>query len=238
MKIKKCSVGSFAAALCVLPLVCGAQNAEDLDASTDTSYDGLVQVKKTGYRNVWVKPDVDISVYTKIIPGPAQYHYREVRDVPRTSAARLSSSTNEFPIGENARMRLEETMAEIFLEEISDSKYFTVVEEPGRDALFIWGGLHDIVSHVPPDNIGFSEIYLSRVGQATLILQIEDSMSREVLARVVDRRAAGAPGGDITFAMPTSSASTNADVRRLARTWARLLTRGLDKWHESGGSVN
>ena len=238
MKIKKYSLASFAATLCVLPLVCGAQSAEDLDASTDTSYDGLVQVKRTGYRNVWVKPDVDISVYTKIVPGPAQFHYREVRDVSRTSAARLSSSTNEFPIGENARMRLEEIMEDAFDEEISESKYFTVVEEPGRDALFIWGGLHDIVSHVPPDNIGRSEIYLSQVGQATLVLQIEDSMSREVLARVVDRRAAGAPGGDIMFAMPTSSASTNADVRRLARTWARILTRGLDKWHESGGSVN
>ncbi len=89
------------------------------------------------------------------------------------------------------------------------------------------------------NNIGRSEIYLSRVGQATLVLQIEDSMSREVLARIVDRRAAQpAGGGDITFAMPSSSASTNAEVRRLARTWARLLTRGLDKWHESGGNVN
>ena len=204
MKIKKRSLASFAATVCVLPLVCGAQSAEDLDASTNTSYDGLVQVKRTGYRNVWVKPDVDISVYTKIVPGPAQFHYREVRDVPRTSAARLSSSTNEFPIGENARMRLEGIMEDAFDEEIRDSKYFTVVEEPGRDALFIWGGLHDIVSHVPPDNIGRSEIYLSQVGQATLVLQIEDSMSREVLARVVDRRAAGAPaGGDIMFAMPT-----------------------------------
>lgn len=238
MKIKKHSLASFTAALCVLPLVCGAQTVEDLDASTDTSYDGLVQVKRTGYRNVWVKPDVDISIYTKIVPGPAQFHYREVRDAPRSSAARLSSSTNEFPIEENSRARLEELMAEVFNEELSESKYFTLVDEPARDALFIWGGLHDIVSNVPPDYVGRSDIYLSRVGQATLVLQIEDSMNREVLARIVDRRAAEPASRDISFAMPSNTVTNTAEVRRLARTWARLLTRGLDKWHESGGNVN
>ncbi|TDJ16617.1 MAG: hypothetical protein E2O65_09680, partial [Gammaproteobacteria bacterium] len=73
MKIKKRSLASLVAALCALPLVCGAQSAEDIDASTETSYDGLVQVKRTGYRNVWVKPGVDISVYSKIMPGPALF---------------------------------------------------------------------------------------------------------------------------------------------------------------------
>ena len=130
-------------------------------------------------------------------------------------------------------------MSEAFNEELSESKYFTLVDEPARDALMIWGGLHDIVSHVPPDYGGFSDIYLRQVGEATLVLQIEDSMTREVLARIVDRRAAQSPGGgDITFAMPSNAATNRADVRRLAQTWARLLTRGLDKWHESGAEVN
>ncbi len=233
MKIKKSSLASLVAALYALPLVCGAQGAEDIDASTETSYDGLVQVKRTGYRNVWIKPDVDISVYSKIMLGPALFHYREVRETPRTTTARRSSSATEFTIQENSRVRLEETMAEIFLEEMSESEYFTLVDEPGRDVLFIWGGLHDIVSNVPPEPIGRSAIYLTRVGQATLILHIEDSMSREVLARVVDRRAA-----ESAFAQRSSTVTSRAEVRRLARTWARLLRNGLDKWHESAAGGN
>ena len=222
---------TFLAVTLVLPLICGAQSAEDIDASTDTTYDGLVQVKKTGYRNVWIKPDVDISVYSKIVPGPAQFHYREVRETPTT--ARRISSTTEFPIQEDSRVRLEETMAEIFLEEMRESEYFTVVDEPGRDVLRVWGGLHDIVSNVPPDRVARSTIYLTRVGQATLILHIEDSMTREVLARVVDRRAA-----ESAFAQRSSTVNSGAEVRRLARTWARLLRNGLDKWHESSAEAD
>jgi hypothetical protein len=209
----------------VLPLVCGAQSDEDVDADTTMTYDGLVQVKKTGYRNVWVKPDADISVYSKIMPGGAQFHYR---DVPEGSSTRMSSSDDEFFIQDNSRASLEEIMSEIFREEISDSEYFTLVDVPGRDTALIWGGLHDIVSFVPPETVGRSSVYLNQVGQATLVLQIEDSMSREVLARIVDRRAA-----ESAFMGESSRVTNTAEVRRLARTWARILKSGLDKWHES-----
>lgn len=217
--------------LFALPLVSFAQSDADLDASTDTTYDGLVQVKRAGFRNVWVKPDVDVSIYSKILPGPAQFHYR---DVPRRSAAQArSSSASEFAIEESSRALLEETMAEVFREEITQSEHFTLVEEPGRDVVRIWGGLHDIVSRVPPEQTGRGSVYLREVGQATLVLQIEDSMSGEVLARVVDRRAAEA-----AFPQRSSVVTSRAEVRRLARTWARLLRSGLDKWYESSGTAD
>ena len=216
-------------ALC-LPLVCGAQSDEDIDASTETSYDGLVQVKKTGFRNVWVKPGIDAASYSKILPVGVDFHYRDVPEGNRTSASRARSSNSEFPIEENTRARIEEIMAELFLEELGDTDNFTLTDEPGPDVIRIIGGLHDVVSNVPPDYIGRGNIYLSRVGQATLVLQIEDSMSREVIARIVDRRAA-----DPAFAQRSNTVTNTAEVRRLARTWARLLSRGLDKWHESGG---
>ena len=230
MKIRRYA---FVAVALSLPLLCGAQSDEDVDADATMTYDGLVQVKKTGYRNVWVKPDADISIYSKIIPGGAQFHYR---DVPEGSSTRMSSrsrSGDEFFIQENSRESLEGIMSEIFREEISDSEYFTLVDEPGRDTVLIWGGLHDIVSFVPPDTVGRSRIYLNQVGQATLVLQIEDSMSREVLARIVDRRAA-----ESAFMGESNRVTNTAEVRRLARTWARILTNGLDKWHESSAEDN
>ncbi len=218
-----------AVALC-LPLVCGAQSDEDIDASTESSYDGLVQVKKTGFRNVWVKPGTEAGSYNKILPVGVDFHYRDVPAGNRTAQARRSSSTSDFPIEENTRARIEEIMAEIFLEELGDTDNFTLTDEPGPDVVLIIGGLYDVVSNVPPDSIGRSNIYLSRVGQATLVLQIEDSMSREIIARVVDRRAA-----DPAFAQRSSTVTNTAEFRHLARTWARILTKNIDKWYESGG---
>ena len=228
MKTGNLSLATLAATLCVLPLVCGAQSDDDNDTIT---HDGLVQVKKADFQNVWVKPGIDIERYTKILPVGVDFRYRDVPEGPSTSAGRARSGTQEFPIEENTRARLEEIMAEIFLEELGETDNFTITDEPGRDVVLVIGGLYDVVSNVPPDYIGQGRIYLSRVGEATLVLQIEDSMSREVLARVVERR-----GADPAFAQESNRVTNTAEIRRLARTWARNLRNGLDAWHDSGGS--
>lgn len=234
MKTKNRSLASLAAALCVLPLVCGAQSEEDVDASTDTTHDGLVQVDKAKFAGVWVKPGVDTERYTKILPVGVDFHYRDVPEAPRTSVGRATSATQEFPIEEQNRARIEEIMAEVFLEELGKTDNFTITDEPGRDVVLVIGGLYDVVSNVPPDYIARSNnIYLSRVGEATLVLQLEDSTSREVLARVVERR-----GADPAFAQVSNRVTNTAEVRRLARMWARTLRNGLDTWHDSAGSVN
>jgi hypothetical protein len=80
--------------------------------------------------------------------------------------------------------------------------------------------------------IGRTRVYLSQVGQATLVLQIEDSVTREVLARVVDRRAA-----ESVFAQESNRVTNTQEVRRLARTWARIFRSGLDKWYEASAEA-
>lgn len=227
MKTTRSVLHLLIATIGVAPVVCSAQSENE-----ETTYDGLVQVDRAGFSNVWIRPDVDISIYTKIVPGPAQFHYRDVREVSRLRARR--SGDTEFPIPEQDKVILEELMEEAFEEELMETENFELTDAPGPDALFIWGGLHDIVSNVPPDLRGPGEIYLSRVGVATLVLQIEDSTSRQVLARVVERREAGRqPNYD--FALPSNRASNTAAVRRLARSWARTLREGLDQWHDMAG---
>jgi hypothetical protein len=69
------------------------------------------------------------------------------------------------------------------------------VTTPGPGTLILVGTLVDVVSKVPPDDApGRYEVYLSDVGEATLILELRDSVTNEVLARVADRRAAESAG--------------------------------------------
>lgn len=95
--------------------------------------------------------------------------------------------------------------------------------------MIIVGALHDIVSRVPPEQIGRGEIWLSSLGEATLIIEISDSLSGEVIYRAVDRRAAQNVGGQM---IRVNSASTWGEVRRWARRWATRLREGLDSIHE------
>ncbi len=188
----------------------------------EVSFDGLHLVDNSIFRQAWADPDIDFSRYSKIMPGGAFFEYRAVKKTSSMSRAR--SSASEFYIDEAAREKLKELTSEIFNEELAKSSRFTVADASGPDVLIIRGGLHDIVSNVPPDIIGRGDIYLSSVGEITLILEAVDSQSGEVIFRAVERRALDSSGA----AMRSSSVTTTAEVRRVLRRWATTLRNGLD----------
>ncbi|MBT8441577.1 MAG: DUF3313 domain-containing protein [Gammaproteobacteria bacterium] len=122
--------------------------------------------------------------------------------------------------------KLVQVVSEIFDEELQKSKRFEITDQLGPDVMILRGTLLDIVSLVPPERAGRTEVYLSRVAEATLVLELADSMSNETLARAAERRAAERPGG---MNVMWSSPVTNwAEVKRLARRWAIKLRDGLD----------
>ncbi len=189
--------------------------------NAEVSYDGLHTVDNSIFKLAWADPDVDFSKYDKVMPGGA---FLEFRSVKKKSRLRATSSDTEFYIDGNNRERLKEELSTIFREELAKSTRFTMVDAPGEDVLTIRGGLHDIVSFVPPEHIGRSEIYLSAVGEITLILEAADSRSNEVIFRAVERRAAERQG----LAMLSNTVTNWAEVRRLIRRWATTLREGLD----------
>ena len=189
--------------------------------NAEVSFDGLHTVDNSIFKLAWADPEVDFSQYDKIMPGGA---FLEFRAVKKKSSTRVNSSDREFYIDENNRERLKEELSTIFREELAKSTRFAIVDAPGENVLTIRGGLHDIVSFIPPEHIGRSEIYLSSVGEITLILEAVDSRSNEVIFRAVERRAAERQGQ----AMLSNTVTNWAEVRRLIRRWATTLREGLD----------
>lgn len=190
----------------------------------ETTYDGLVRIDNSRFRMAWADPDIDFSQYNKIMPGGAFFEFRAVKKTPAATSQRRTNES-EFYIDEASRERLEEEVSTIFDEELSKTTRFEVTDKPGPDVLIIRGGLHDIISRVPPEFVGRSEIYLRSVGEATIIIEGVDSQSGEVIFRAVERRSAERPGGDMMLMSPVT---TWAEVRRLARRWASTLRDGLD----------
>ncbi len=192
-----------------------------------TTFDGLVRIDHSRFAAAWIDPDIDLTQYDKILPGGAAFEFRSVQKMSATQARR--SNEREFWISDSNKQRLIDTVSEVFSEELQRSEHFTVTDEPGADTLVITGALHDIVSRVPPEDVGRSEIWLSSVGEATLIIELRDSLSNEVIYRAVERRSAESPGGTMIRA---NTATTWAEVRRWARRWAVRLREGLDSIHE------
>jgi hypothetical protein len=189
--------------------------------NAEVSYDGLHVVDNSIFKQAWADPEIDFSRYHRIMPGGAFFEYRAVK---KTSSYRSTSTSGEFYIDDDAREKLKNLTSEIFNEELSKSTRFTVADAPDQDVLVIRGGLHDIISKVPPEPIGRGDIYLSSVGEITLVLEAVDSQSGEVIFRAVERRALDSHGA----AIRSSSVTTTAEVRRVLRRWATTLREGLD----------
>jgi hypothetical protein len=190
----------------------------------ELSFDGLHKVDNSRADVAWARPDFDISGYTKIWLVGAGIEYRQVKDRGRSTMAR--SQGGPYFIDDKARAQFEELVGKVFREEFEKIEKYELVDEPGPDVLMVRGGLLDVTSYVPPDPIGGrSFIYLSSVGEATLVLELRDSETGTILARSIDRRAAETIGGTFTR---SNSVTNSAEARRLIRFWATRLREGLD----------
>ena len=190
----------------------------------ELSFDGLQKVDNSQADVAWARPDIDLSGYTKIMLVNAGIEYRQVKNRGRTSMDRQKGGP--YFMNDKARGQFETLVTEVFTEELHKSERFTIADEPGPDVLTIWGGLLDVISYVPTDPAANrSVIFLSSVGEATLVLELRDSQTGTILARSVDRRAAETISH--TF-QRSNSVTSSSEVRRLIRFWGTRLREGLD----------
>lgn len=193
----------------------------------ETTFDGLVRIDNARFKDVWADPDIDFSQYNKVIVGEAAFEFQAVKKT--TSAHSRTSSDTKFWMSDDQKQKLIDIVSGVFREEMKNSEHFTSADAPGPDVLILVGGLHDIISRVPPEIIGRNEIYLASVGEATLVIEARDSLSGETIYRALDRRAAERVGGQPIQSNTVTNAS---EVRRLARRWATRLREGLDSIHQ------
>ena len=142
----------------------------------------------------------------------------------------MNTRQREFGISDADRAKFEEEVSKAFDAEIAKGKKFTITDQLGPGTMILRGGALDIISMVPPETVGRSEVYLSNIGEATLVLELLDASNGEVLAVVAERQRLQSGSGRIdSFSMPTSRATVYAEVRRWARRAASKLRVELDK---------
>ncbi len=220
---------SLLAAATVLASGCaGSSPTIDTTDEAGMTFDGLYPVKGGSADMAWARPGADISQYTKIMLQGVGIEYRPGGETGRLYNSR--SNADHYEITEKQKARLEELLREAFREELGKSERFTIVDEAAPGVLLIRGALLDVVSFTPPDPVGRSEIFLSSFGEATLVLEIRDSVSEAIIARAVDRRAADDAGQTVSR---SNRVNTTMEVRRMVKAWARLLRERLDTYGAS-----
>jgi hypothetical protein len=196
-------------------------------ADISDRYAGL-EKDKSGFRETWVAPGTDFTKYDKLYIWKAEFQFRDVGPARRARSSFISSRKTEFGISDKDREEFQRLVREAFLDEIQKGKNFVLSEEIGPKTLIMRGAVLDIISHVPPETVGFSEIYLRSIGEATLVMELIDAGTGNVVALVAERRHL--QRGSMEFGtMPTNNATIVADIRGWARRAAKVLRTELDK---------
>lgn len=217
---------SAAAGVCLLwqSLETGAQVVVETGPEAEVTADGLYRVPPAVMPGTWAKPDLDLSRYSRIFFLPTIVQLREIPE--RRYSARAMANDTAFPINELRQERLRNLFGEHFYEAVSTVRSYELSDELGRDVLMIQGFLTDVASGVPPDNTtGFGAV-IRMAWEVSLVMELRDAMSNELLARTIEaQRVTGPMDAGAVFSL----------TPRLTQQWSRRLVRNLEELSDLTG---
>jgi hypothetical protein len=208
--------GVWLAATACAMLASGVAFADKLPET----WDGLVQRKSKGIDAVYVRPDVDFSVYRNVVLDPVVIAFDKNWKPNRAGSPSLRLSTSDI---EKIREKMASGFQSIFAEELAAGGY-AIVPKPLDDTLRVSAGLADVYITAPDTaSAGRTRTYTQSAGRMTLVMELRDGPTGQLLARVVDRHA-----DDSSIAQLSTSASNTAEFNRTVKGWAQRLVKGLD----------
>jgi Protein of unknown function (DUF3313) len=171
---------------------------------------------------VYRKPEVDVSKYDKLLLRPITVAFRKDWDPTKDSAL----YSMHPPDREKIKTGLAENFAEVFTRELTKAGY-QVVTEPAPDVLELQAAIIDLYINAPDVSMqtaGRVRTYSVDAGQMTLVAELHDSITGELVARAYDHK-----GGTNTGMMqPSNQVWNTAEARRAMQSWARVLVQRLD----------
>lgn len=198
----------------------GAASAADLPES----WDGLIEVKPKRMDAAFLLPGADFRPYTRLMIDPTQVAFQKDWQKRINDSRRLSDRVDD----EQAQKILSAARAnfdDVFAEAFTKAGY-TIVKEPAADVLRISTAVVNLYINAPDTmSAGRTYSFTAEAGEATLVIEVRDSLTGALMGRVLDRRETRGSAG-----MQMSSSVTNqAEFRALFRQWASTAAKGLDE---------
>jgi len=217
---------SFAAGL-VLLWHAGGSTAQPILATgpdAEVTEDGLHRVHPPIMADAWVRPDLDLSRYTRILLMPTAVQFRDVPERPYDP--RSATGTTEFSLDDQKQEWFRGVWRQAIDAEFGQEESYELYEGVGYDVLVVQAFLADVVSHIPPELSGSVVTMVRDPWEASVVLELRDATTVELLARTVDRRY-----GEGLL----DSSEVWIRTESLLGRWAEVLSERLDQLSDLGG---
>jgi hypothetical protein len=191
-------------------------------------WDGLARRDVKGLDNVYVRPNVEFPPYKTVMIDPVQVEFskdwdpNDTRDISR----RLDAQDLQ-----NIKNEVAKLFRASFADELTKGGY-PLIDQPQADTMRVMPAIINLYINAPDTmSAGRSRTYTTEAGHMTLVMEIRDGPTGQLLARVVDARTAGGMGGYMTW---TNSTTNRADAQVEFDDWAKRLRNALDRLNGKG----
>ncbi|MCL4790940.1 MAG: DUF3313 family protein [Gammaproteobacteria bacterium] len=213
--------------LCLALFLAAPAFAAD-DGLPQTSHDGLVLQQSKTAQVLYLRPGVDFSAYKRvaILDCPVAFKKDWQRDQNR-SGQRITQKEMD-----KIKANLSAEFLKVFTDELQNKGGYEIVTEGAADVIVLRPAIIDL-DVTAPDTMdpGRSFTVSASAGAMTLYLEVYDSVSSQILARAIDRKA-----GMDTGIQWRNGVTNKADADRILRRWADTLRKRLDAVHGKTGT--
>jgi uncharacterized protein DUF3313 len=173
----------------------------------------------------YLRPGASFSAYRRVLVRPIEVTFRkdwlsEHRNVDASQGERLRAAF--------ARLAKEELSRQF-----ARKGGYAAADAPGPDVLEIRASIVNLDIYAPEGkDAGIRRDYVLRAGEATLVAELRDSQTGQLLARTVDRREMR----EYPELQLANSVYNSDESRDLVGLWARVLRREVDAARTDKGS--
>ncbi|MGB5690074.1 MAG: DUF3313 family protein [Woeseiaceae bacterium] len=202
--------------IALLVSACAPQPTVPVAAST-SNVDGLEQVSSRYFDTAFVRPGVDFSHYRELLVKDSELAFKTP-----------DRSQRQFPLSAEQKDRFRQTLDAQFAAELANLDSLGLTDAVGPEVLTLQVRVQDILTTVPAQatgGAGWGSLSLRALGEATLVIELHDSESGEILARVYDRRAVEG----VAVAQKQAAPLTRwEDAEAICKQWASTVRQRLD----------
>jgi len=192
------------------------------------NWDGLERRKVKGLDNVYVRPNAEFAPYKSVQLEPTPVEFQKNWASSQDFGRRPSADDMQ-----RIKDKVSELMRQSFTQELVEHGY-TVVDAPAEDTLLVRTAIINLFINAPDlQDPGITRSYTTSAGSMTLVLEMRDGPSGQLLARVVDSRSDSTAGGHLTW---TNAATNTTEAKRMFGEWAKRLRQSLDKVNGKEGT--
>ncbi len=196
------------------------------DKLPETSHDGLKLQKDTKLAAVYLKPGETLKGYDKVSMTDVYVAFKKnwQRDYNRNTMG-LDGRVSDKDVAV-IKDRLAKEFKTVFTKELEESGDYEVVDYDAKDVMVLRPAIINLVVNAPDTNrASMSRTFVAYAGEMTLYMELYDSYTGDILARVIDAQAAGDHG----IAHAGSRVSNKVEFDRVLKKWADILRVNLDK---------